>query len=67
VKHANGDMRQARDVRRDVTGLEAMLDYAIAEGAQMQMPLFVSLLRLARMALREECGELGDRVPKAYS
>ena len=31
-----------------------MLDYAIVEGAQMRLPLFVCLLRLARMALKEE-------------
>ena len=39
---------------RDTAGLEAILDYAIAEGAQLRLPLFVSLLRLARMALKEE-------------
>jgi hypothetical protein len=61
VKHTNGDMRQAPPASRDVTGLEAMLDYAIVEGAQMRLPLFVSLLRLARMALKEECEELRER------
>ncbi|HEX5506990.1 MAG TPA: hypothetical protein VFX37_00640 [Pseudolabrys sp.] len=39
---------------QDVGGLEALLDYAIAEGAQMGFGLFVSILRLARMALKEE-------------
>jgi hypothetical protein len=39
---------------RDISGLEAMLDYAIMEGAEMRLPLFVCLLRLARMALKEE-------------
>ena len=39
---------------RDMSGLEAMLDYAIMEGAEMRLPLFVCLLRLARMALKEE-------------
>ena len=34
-----------------------MLDYAIAEGAKMRMPLFVCLLRLALLALKEEAGE----------
>lgn len=61
VKHTNGDMRQATNASRDVTGLEAMLDYAIVEGAQMRLPLFVCLLRLARMALKEECEELRER------
>lgn len=40
--------------KRNLSGLEAMLDYAIVEGAQMRLPLFVCLLRLARMALKEE-------------
>jgi hypothetical protein len=40
--------------KQDTSGLEAMLDYAIVEGAQMRLPLFVCLLRLARMALKEE-------------
>ena len=39
---------------RDISGLEAMLDYAIMEGAEMRLPLFVCLLRLARMALKDE-------------
>jgi len=42
---------------RDISGLEAMLDYAIMEGAEMRLPLFVCLLRLARMALKEESEE----------
>ncbi len=37
-----------------VAALSAMLDYAIAEGAKMHMPLFVCMLRLALLALREE-------------
>jgi hypothetical protein len=41
----------------DVSALAAMLDYAIAEGAKMRMPLFVCLLRLALLALKEEAGE----------
>ncbi|MGC2780476.1 MAG: hypothetical protein WA418_33060 [Bradyrhizobium sp.] len=31
--------------------LEAMLDYAIIEGAEMRRPMFVYLLRLARLEL----------------
>jgi hypothetical protein len=64
VKHTNGDMRQATTASRDVAGLEAMLDYAIVEGAQMRLPLFVCLLRLARMALKEEYEEPRERTRK---
>jgi len=49
---------------RDISGLEAMLDYAITEGAEMRLPLFVCLLRLARMALREESEE-GPTTPNS--
>lgn len=43
--------------RRAVTeGLERLLDYAIVEGAELRLPLFVFLLRLARLALLEEDG-----------
>jgi hypothetical protein len=43
--------------RRAVTeGLERLLDYAIVEGAELRLPLFVFLLRLARLALLEEEG-----------
>ena len=52
---------------RDVSGLEAMLDYAIVEGAQMRLPLFVCLLRLARMALKEETDEMRDRVSETHA
>jgi hypothetical protein len=67
VKRTNGDLTHASAAGRDVTGLEAMLDYAIVEGAQMRMPLFVCLLRLARMALKEESEEMRERVPEAHS
>jgi hypothetical protein len=67
VKRTNGDLTHATAPRRDVTGLEAMLDYAIVEGAQMRMPLFVCLLRLARLALREESEELRERTSEAHS
>ena len=46
-----------RRPKPNLSGLEAMLDYAIVEGAQMRLPLFVCLLRLARMALKEETGQ----------
>lgn len=67
VKHTNRDLTQATTARRDLNGLEAMLDYAIVEGAQMRLPLFVCLLRLARMALKEETEERGERVPEAHA
>lgn len=51
AKRAAGGKRRAKP---NLSGLEAMLDYAIVEGAQMRLPLFVCLLRLARMALKEE-------------
>lgn len=53
VKQTNGDAAP-QPAARDLSGLEAMLDYAIVEGAEMRLPLFVCLLRLARMALKEE-------------
>lgn len=34
-------------------GLLGLLDYAIAEGTELQRPLFVFLLKLARLALLE--------------
>ena len=69
VKRTNGDLSHssATTASRDVTGLEAMLDYAIVEGAQMRLPLFVCLLRLARMALKEESEELREQAPEAHS
>jgi hypothetical protein len=37
-------------------GLTGLLDYAILEGSELRRPLFVFLLRLARLALLEEEG-----------
>ncbi len=37
-----------------VRTLEMMLDYAMMEGAELRSPLFVMLLRLARLALLDE-------------
>jgi hypothetical protein len=48
--------RHATTKTGDVTAVAAMLDYAIAEGAKMRMPLFVCMLRLAQLALKEESG-----------
>jgi hypothetical protein len=33
-----------------------MLDYAMLEGAEMRLPLFVTLLRLARLDLMDSLG-----------
>ena len=45
---------------RDVSAITAMLDYAVVEGAKMRLPLFVSALRLAQLALREETGRMPE-------
>jgi hypothetical protein len=39
-----------------IQGLTGLLDYAILEGTELRRPLFVFLLRLARLALLEEEG-----------
>ena len=43
----------------DIHALEAILDYAIIEGAGLKLPLFVLLLRTARLELMTSIGELG--------
>ena len=48
---------KAESSRTAGKGLETMLDYAIVEGAELRLPLFVLLLRLARLALKEEQDE----------
>jgi len=40
--------------RNAIHSLEMMLDYAMMEGAELRSPLFVMLLRLARLALIDE-------------
>lgn len=68
MKHMKGDALQPAAVnQQDVAGLTAMLDYAIVEGAQMRLPLFVCLLRLARMALKEETEDMTERKPEVHS
>ncbi len=68
MKYAKGEALQSAAVNpQDVAGLTAMLDYAIVEGAQMRLPLFVCLLRLARMALKEETEELKDHKTEVRS
>jgi hypothetical protein len=49
--HASGDCP-----RSTTLALTNLLDYAIVEGAHLRRPLFVFLLRLARLALLEEEG-----------
>ena len=66
VKRTNGNTSQTT-ASRDITALEAMIDYAIVEGAQMRLPLFVCLLRLARMALKEECEEVRGHTPELHT
>lgn len=68
MKYAKGDALQSAAAKpQDVAGLTAMLDYAIVEGAQMRLPLFVCLLRLARMALKEETEEMNEHKPEVHS
>ncbi len=53
-KTKNKSAGKAHPHRASVKGLDAMLDYAIAEGAELRLSLFVSLLRLAKLALKEK-------------
>jgi hypothetical protein len=47
-----------RDLK-EVRTLEMMLDYAIVEGAELRLPLFVLLLRAARLELMTGVGAGG--------
>jgi hypothetical protein len=40
----------------DIRTLETMLDYAILEGAALRLPMFVLLLRAARLELTSRAG-----------
>jgi hypothetical protein len=40
-----------------VNALATMLDYAMLEGAEMRLPLFVTLVRLARLVLTDSIEE----------
>ena len=42
-----------------IRSLGAMLDYAIIEGAELRLPMFVFLLRLAKLEMTENVG--GDQ------
>jgi len=44
----------------DIRMLAMMLDYAIIEGAELRLPLFVLLLRAARLELMSCAGPDGD-------
>jgi len=43
----------------DVRTLEMLLDYAIMEGAELRLPLFVLLLRAAQLELTTQAGPEG--------
>jgi hypothetical protein len=43
----------------DIRALEMMLDYAIIEGAELRLPLFVLLLRTARLELMSSIAAYG--------
>lgn len=51
----NGNAKTGPD-QPTTQGLTGLLDYAILEGSELRRPLFVFLLRLARLALLEEEG-----------
>jgi hypothetical protein len=52
---------------KDVRSLEMLLDYAIIEGAELRLPLFVLLMRAARLELMTgiatDGGSGGERDP----
>ena len=48
-KRPGGASREGAET--DIRALEMMLDYAIVEGAELRLPLFVLLLRTARLEL----------------
>ena len=43
----------------DVRALEMLLDYAMMEGAELRLPLFVFLLRAAQLELMAHAGAVG--------
>ena len=56
VKTSNKRQSEAEYSAATTQGLMGLLDYAIVEGSERRRPLFVFLLRLARLALLEEDG-----------
>jgi hypothetical protein len=49
---SDGDEKNIPDVR----ALEMLLDYAMMEGAELRLPLFVFLLRAAQLELKARAG-----------
>jgi hypothetical protein len=58
------DAGAARDTA-DVRSLEMMLDYAIIEGAALRLPMFVLLLRTARLELMTSIDAAGGRADRS--
>jgi hypothetical protein len=56
-KRAKGPSREGDETT--IHALETMLDYAIIEGAELRLPLFVLLLRIARLELTTSIGASG--------
>jgi hypothetical protein len=56
VKAKRKGPAQAAECFDGIQGLMNLIDYAIVEGAELRRPLFVFLLRLARLALLEPEG-----------
>jgi len=57
-------VRGAEGAVADVRALEMMLDYAIVEGTELRLPLFVLLMRTARLELMTRIdghGQLRER------
>src|SRR5262245_28974761 len=50
----------------NVRSLEMMLDYAILEGAELRLPMFVLLLRTARLELMTSIDALGGRTDRSH-
>ena len=49
IEHTSGDPSVAGPA--PVESLKMLLDYAIVEGSELQLPVFVLLLRMARLEL----------------
>ena len=50
----------------DIPALEAILDYAIIEGAGLKLPLFVLLLRTARLELMTSLGAVSGAAERRH-
>ena len=49
----NSNVQGGKTSNKAAKGLLGLLDYAIAEGAELQRPVFVFVLKQARLALLE--------------